>query len=373
MTGTPDSILIINIRLIGDVILTTPLIGILKKAFPNASIDFLVNRGTGDFLEKDPRVRRVIYSEKGSIAFGEKGEGSYFCKTFRRYDLAINMNASDRGNFAALLAGKKARVSFCSGEKWYTLFWKRLMFDHLIPMPYTMHVALLNKLVADALKIETEQLRVTVFWDAEDEARVDSLLADAGTVGPFFVIHPFARWRYKYWQMERVVSLSDRVAERYGLCPIWTSSPAREEIALLEAWAGQCRYLPVLVRGELSLNQMSCLLSRCALYLGLDTAITHLAAAVGVPLVALYGPTIGERWSPWNNNGPLVQQCPLPRGIQKNGHIVLVQKDYPCVPCGKAGCDDAGNESPCMLEIEVDEVLGAVDCLMKTFSQGMVK
>lgn len=360
-----SAILIINIRLIGDVILTTPLADILRRAYPEAAIDFLVNRGTGEFLEKDPRVRRVIYSEKGAVGSGRRSRGGYSRDIFRRYDLAINMNASDRGSFAALLAGKKTRVGFCVGGEWYKLFWKRLLFAHLIPMPYSMHIALLNKLVVEALGIDVGRLEVKVFWDGEDEARVTSLLAKAGLEGPFFVVHPFARWRYKYWQMERFAELSDLVAERYGLRPVWTSSPSGEEIALLESVAERCRQRPVLVSGEFSLNQMSSLLSRASLYIGLDTAITHLAAAAGVPLVALYGPTIGERWSPWNNDGPLAQQCPLPRGVQQNGHIILIQKDYPCIPCGKAGCDDAGGESPCMLGIEVDEVMEAVDSLMK--------
>jgi len=362
----PSTILICCIQLIGDVILTTPLIGILKDAFPDAAIDLLVKRGTGEFLEKDPRVRRVIYSEKGSVAPGEDRRGGYIGKIFRRYDLAINMNASDRGSFAALLAGTRTRVGFFVGRQWYKLLWRRLLFNRLIPMPYTIHVVRLCKLVADALQIETEKLTVAVFWDAEDEVRVGSRLTDAGVTGPFFVIHPFARWRYKYWQMERFVVLSDLVAERYNLHPVWTSSPAQEEIALLETTADRCRYRPALVKGEFTLNQMSCLLSRSSLYIGLDTAITHLAAATGVPLIALYGPTIGERWSPWNNSGPLAQQCPLPRGVQQNGHIILIQKDYPCIPCGKAGCDDAGAESPCMLGIEVDKVIEAVDSLMKT-------
>ncbi|WP_318258718.1 glycosyltransferase family 9 protein [Geobacter anodireducens] len=310
MTASPASILIINIRLIGDVILTTPLVGILKNAFPDAAIDFLVNRGTGEFLEKDPRVRRVIYSEKGSVAAGGGREGGYLGDIFRRYDLAITMNASDRGSVAALLAGTKTRVGFFVGERWYTRLWKRLLFDHLIPMPYSTHVALLNKLVANALGVEVGQLRVTIYWDGEDEARVDQFLAHAGVTGPFFVIHPFARWRYKYWQMERIAALSDRVAERYGLCPVWTSSPSKEEVALLELWAGQCRYRPALVKGEFSLNQMSCLLSRSSLYLGLDTAITHLAAAAGVPLVACTGQPSGSAGHRGTMTGPWPSSAP---------------------------------------------------------------
>jgi heptosyltransferase-3 len=81
-------------------------------------------------------------------------------------------------------------------------------------------------------------------------------------------------------------------------------------------------------------------------------------------MVVLFGPTIAERWSPWNNDGPVAQQCPRPRGIQRTGNILLVQKDWDCVPCGKAGCDDRGGESRCMTEIEVAEVIRAVEELL---------
>jgi heptosyltransferase-3 len=152
--------------------------------------------------------------------------------------------------------------------------------------------------------------------------------------------------------------------EKYGLQPIWTSSPDREEIALLHESAHLCKHQPVLVAGELSLNQMTCLLSRSSLYVGLDTAISHLAATTGVPMVALYGPTISAWWAPWNNAGPVAQQWTLPRGTQRNGNIMVIQKDWECVPCGRAGCDDSGMESRCMAGIEVGEVLDAVGLLL---------
>jgi len=110
---------------------------------------------------------------------------------------------------------------------------------------------------------------------------------------------------------------------------------------------------------------MTCLLSRAALYVGLDTAVSHLAATTGVPMVVLFGPTIAERWSPWNNEGPVEQQCPLPRGTQRAGRMILIQKDWDCVPCGKAGCDGEGGESRCLTEIQVPEVLDAVRELME--------
>ena len=120
----------------------------------------------------------------------------------------------------------------------------------------------------------------------------------------------------------------------------------------------------MLVEGALSLNGMTCLLSRASLYLGLDTAISHLAATTGIPMVVLYGPTIAERWSPWNNAGPVAQQFPEPRGTQRCGRTILIQKGWDCVPCGKSGCDDRGGPSRCMAGIETEELLQAVESLL---------
>jgi len=353
----PETILIVCIRLIGDVILTTPLIDILKEAFPEAAIDILVGKGTGEFLEKDPRLRRLLYSEKG-------GKG-YLGDIFRRYDLAINMNASDRGNWAVLLAGKRQRVGFYLGVAFWKDVWKKAFFTHPLKFNEDIPVARYCQMVAQAIGIPVPRLTVKVFWDAADEARVTDLLRARNCAGPFFVVHPFARWVYKYWRFDRFAAVSDAIAERYGLQPLWTSSPAAEEKTLLSETARLCRNMPVLLGGELTLNQMTCLLSRAAFYLGLDTAVTHLAASTGVPMVALYGPTFTSRWFPWHNDGDPGQSCPETRGILRRGNIVVLQKDLDCMPCGKAGCDDSGeSESPCLAEIGLDDVIGATELVL---------
>ena len=274
------------------------------------------------------------------------------------------MNASDRGNIAVLVASRRWRVGIYYGNQFWKDFWKRLFFSHPIPYPFPIHYARLCQVIAERLGLKVNRLEAKVFWDAHDEARVDSLLSALAVKGDYFVIHPFARWRYKYWQLEKFADVSDAIAAKYGLQPVWTSSPAAEERQALAAAAALCRIGPALIPGDLNLNQMTCLLSRSALYVGLDTAVSHLAATTGIPMVALYGPTHTDWWSPWNNDGPVTQQCPLPRGKQRTGSIIVIQRDMPCVPCGQSGCDGNGIEPPCMLEIEVSEVLDAVAELM---------
>ena len=374
MTPAPKTILIANIRLIGDVILTTPLIGLLKGAYPEATIDVLVNRGTGEFLEKDPRVRTVIYSYK-NVSGADQAKGGYLGRIFRRYDLAINMNASDRGNIAVLMAGKRIRVGFYNRGNFWKSIWQKRLLTHPLISPEHFPVARYCQIVADALEIPTAGLTVKVHWDDADEARVNSVLEERGAVGPFFVVHPFARWIYKYWRFEGFAEVSDQIFERYGLHPIWTSSPSAQEKKQLVEAAGMCRHQPLVLGGELTLNQMTCLLGRSKFYLGLDTAITHLAASTGIPMVALYGPTFTSRWFPWFNSGPLDQECPRTGTILRLGNIVVLRKERECVPCGKAGCDDSGSSpSPCIQEITVAEVMSAVDaCLADIIPVAAIK
>lgn len=364
LSPAPKSILIVNIRLIGDVILTTPLIGLLREAYPEATIDLLVQRGTGEFLEKDPRVRRVLYRVPG------KRGGGYLGAIFRRYDLALNLNASDRGNLAVLLAGRRLRVGFYDGTDGRKDFWKKLLLERALRLPTKTHTVRTCALIAAELGIEARRLEVRVCWSAEDERRVLALIGERCGSGRFFVLHPFARWVYKYWRGERFAELSDAVAARYALTPVWTCSPDPGEIAELRRLAGLCARPPVLVTGELDLSQMTCLLSRASLYLGLDTAVSHLAASVGAPMVALYGPTFTERWFPWDNGAQLEQGWHTP-DRPGGGNCLVVQKEMPCVPCGLAGCDDSGlKESPCLAAITVDEVLAAVRSLEPRLKAG---
>lgn len=355
MITPPETILLINIRLIGDVILTTPLIGLLQMAYPKASIDLLVNRGTGEFLEKDPRVRRVIYSDKWKSSSAGPAS-SYLYQLFRKYDLALSMNTGDRGAVAILAAGWHYRVGYYDAAKFVSSSIRRLLYSHPIPFDEDMHVVLRCGQIAKALGLKYEQLAVKLFWDGSDQVRVDFLLTEGGLSGPYLMIHPFARWRYKYWEIGRFCEVSDRLARDCGLQPVWTSSPDPEEIALLQAAAQGCSIKPLLIPGTLSLNQMACLLKGAALYIGLDTAITHIAASTGVPMVALYGPTELWRWHPWDNEHSLHEPVAFGyRGTIRSGRMVTLQAGCEHYPCIRPHCYGE-TENPCMMELTVDAV-----------------
>ncbi len=361
----PRTVLICCMRLIGDVILTTPLIGILKEAYPDISIDFLVNRKTGEFLEKDSRVRKVIYSETFDIDQNKHiGGRSYFKQIFRKYDLAINTNYADRGNISAVLAGRHSRVGFWVESGFLKDFWKKFSLSH--PVKYTPdeHIAYRCKVIAENLGLSVQNLVCKVFWNAEDEKKVSQTLAEQMEKEKYFVVHPFARGKYKMWPMERFVEVSDTIASRYGLQPVWTSSPAQDEADLLNEVTSKCLHKPIVVPGSFTLNQMTYLLAEASLYVGLDTAISHLAATTGTHMVVLFGPTPAICWAPWDNNIAADDQRAVAKGARLYRNIVMIQKEWDCVPCKKKGCPDLEDVRLCLEDIQVQEVVAAVKQLI---------
>jgi len=366
LAKAPKTVLICTLRLIGDAILTTPLIRIIKDTYPDAAIDILAHSKVGDFFGKDPRVRQVINADYFDVDQNRhhKSGRSYMWPLFRKYDLAINMNNADRGSYSILFASNRYRVGFHHHERKGD-FWKRMLFSHPIVMRHrTLHRARLCQLIAEEIGISVDHLECRVFWDQDDERAVAEYLQEHGVSGSYFVVHPFARGVHKCWSLEHFAAVSDAVAERYGFTPVWSSSPVPGETVQLAAVAQLCRFKPVMVPGVFSINQMAYLLTRAALYIGLDTAISHLAATVNTPLVALYGPTLGSLWYPWNNQLPIREQPEEVRGTFRLGDTIVIQKNYDCVPCGQLGCDNAGGMSRCLVDISVDEVLVAVGELL---------
>jgi heptosyltransferase-3 len=122
--------------------------------------------------------------------------------------------------------------------------------------------------------------------------------------------------------------------------------------------------------GKLSLGASACLISRARIYIGPDTAMTHIAAALGTPTVALYGPTNPVKWGPWpRSQAPDAnpwRRC----GSQRAGNVVLLQGPGACVPCHLSGCDrHIGSYSDCLQQLPTARVIAAIEQLLDSASR----
>jgi heptosyltransferase-3 len=118
--------------------------------------------------------------------------------------------------------------------------------------------------------------------------------------------------------------------------------------------------------GRMTLPALGYLLSRAVLYVGTDTAVSHMAAAVGVPTVVLFGPSNPVKWGPWPKDFPETVQSPWRRqGSQRQGNVFLLQGEGDCVPCLGEGCDRHINSlSDCLQRLSIGRVIAAAEAML---------
>ena len=342
----PAQILVITLRRLGDVLLTTPLIRTVRRGFPHARLDVLVFRGGERILAGNPDIDDVVVmSERPSAA----ETWALIRRLLRRYDLVISTQTGDRPTFFALIAGR-CRVGLvpppCETGAW----WKRLVYQAPItPTSGSHRMAHLQQL-ADALHLP---------FVPEIVCPQGSQAAPVGLHGPYAVLHANPAYRYKRWTDQGWQTLAGELAKR-GLTVAVTGGPDAAERAYLDAlWGAD----PAVVRldGKLDWPQLAGVLAGAAVYVGVDTSMTHLAAGAGCPTIALYGPTSPRLIGPWPVGG--LSRAWDPAGtIQRRGNVWVVQNPLPCLPCEKLGCDGhLDSRSQCLDELSVRQVLAAVD------------
>jgi heptosyltransferase-3 len=148
-----------------------------------------------------------------------------------------------------------------------------------------------------------------------------------------------------------VAALCDALAAK-GWPLVLTSAPDANEKALIAAVAAArngnaaAPALTLDLSGRLSLKELAALTARARLFVGVDSAPMHMAAAMGTPVVAIFGPSGDREWGPWGE-----------------GHLVVASQTHPCRPCGMAGCNDS-KVSACLTSLPVTQVLAACEDLL---------
>jgi heptosyltransferase-3 len=154
----------------------------------------------------------------------------------------------------------------------------------------------------------------------------------------YAVLHPHPQWTYKQWTLEGWVGIGHYL-KKMGLKLVLSGGPDQEEIDYVANLQRQLPEDTINLVGRVSLAQLAYIIAQAKLYIGPDTGITHLAAATGVPVIALYGPTNPVKWAPWpsgfnQNINPFHKT-----GCQHVNNVILIQGKADCVPCHLEGCD----------------------------------
>lgn len=351
-TKAPRRALVIVTRRIGDVLLATPLIRSMKRAWPDTVIDALVFEGTQAIIAANPDISRIHAIRHRPGLFTHL---KFLGRIARRYDLAISLVPSDRPTFYAFAAGR-TRVGLLLDTRKER--WKRPLLHHWMPFdPLNTHTVRMH-LALSALMGIRPQADPVVAWDPEDEAKVDALLA--ASAARIAVLHPYPKFNYKMWSTQAWVEIATWLDAR-GYRVALTGGTDAAELDYVRRLAHHMPPGTLNMAGQLELGASACLVSRAAIYVGPDTALTHAAAALGVPTIALFGPTDPVKWGPWPQGHP-VHLNPWRRyGSQRVGNVTLLQGAVPCAPCLNEGCaSNIASFSDCLQQLPASKVIAAI-------------
>jgi heptosyltransferase-3 len=353
----PRSIMVVCTRRIGDVLLVTPLIRSLKSRWPEAAIDAMVFAGTEGALAGNPDLRRVI-AVPARQRLGQKIAG--LRPFWRQYDLALAAQPSDRARLYAWATGRwRAGLLGAEAKDWA----KRALLQRWVPFDdLNTHSVAMALSLAELVGAAPDATVVPPMPSPEARAALRTLLAPLDGA-PYAVLHAFPKFRYKMWHADGWQAVAAALRAR-GLRVVLSGGPDADERAYVADLAAR---IPgaLDLSGRLSVAQTAALLGGAQAYVGVDTLVTHLAAASGIPVVALFGPSNPVKWGPWPAGRRSVDSPWPVRGSGRVGNVFLLQGPGDCVPCRLEGCErHLDSHSDCLDQLPAADAVAALETLL---------
>lgn len=335
-------VLVIRLRSIGDTVLATPTLRALRDFLPNARIDILLEDWVAPLLEGHKAVDSVI-----PVARDRSGRLSAASRLRKAgYDLVINLHGGTTSTFLTRATGARYRV----GSKAYQYsflynlrlgsaaeFWGR---------PGT-HSAEQQLAMAGFIGVPVRHRPASELPDDPGaDSRIEERLRtmDPGPSGsPVALLHPVAAFATKQWDTEKFARIAEHLSER-GLFSVAVGTPSeRPVLESLSAFSD----VPVGTLFDLSLPEITALARQASIFVGNDSGIAHIAAAVGTPPAVIFGSSNRVHWRPWTE-----------------GSSRMVFKEFECQPCPGYECGAFGSPR-CILEVPVAAVADAIDDLFE--------
>jgi predicted lipopolysaccharide heptosyltransferase III len=346
-------ILLIRLRRIGDVVTVTPCTRAIKESFPDAHFAMLVEKASEGVLLGNPYLDEIIVFERAMPRATGRLEHLWneikFLLSLRRrgFDLVINLHGGPRSSVQTLISGARYRLGgFIDWHHWNWVYniRTRPLRETLGEGAQGAHIVERHLATLKAAGIQTTDPGLVMLATRAAQASLDALLQRKGVRenGRLVTIHPASRSLIRRWREGRFAEVADRLVEEFGATVTLVSGPGEE--AVTQKVQGAMRHKVVDLGGMLSIQELAALLSRSSLFIGLDGAPTHIAAAMGTPVVALYGPT-SDTWRPWTDRG------------------VVLRGPEPCLGCVRSCVSQL---SRCMDGISVESVIDAIHRLRVT-------
>lgn len=338
------NILIVKLSAVGDVIHTLPSLAALRKLYPHAHITWVIEEAAADIIRDHPDLNRVIVSRRKAwikeLRAGHWKAPLREIRAFlhdlrdREYDLVVDFHGLFKSAVLVCLAHGRRKLGYDSYQELSGFFYNEKIPEDMAKHAVERYLDFPKHLGAVSL---TPEFRIAI--GKENREKVAALLATNQIKEPFIAINPVAYWDSKLWPETCFAVLCDLIGDKYGI-PIVLTGQSNPSLAKIQALS---RYNVVNLEGRTTLKDLAELYRCAALLVTTDSGPMHLAAAMGTPVVALFGPTDPKRTGPY--------------GI---GHQVI-REALSCSPCFRKQCP----EMLCMTHITVDAVFTAVKEVLK--------
>jgi lipopolysaccharide heptosyltransferase II len=342
------NILLVRLRLIGDVVFTTPAVRAIRRHYPDARIAYVVEEEAAPVVGRNPHIDALIVAASPHAPGRLRADAALIRRLRReRFDLAIDFHGGPRSSLLTWLSGAPRRIGYeVAGRSW--------MYTTRVPRPRALrprHSVTGQWDLLLPLGIAPPDPEVDAVEMPEDPAAaaaVDRRLdaAGVGASDPLIVVHVSAGNPFRRWPAASFVELICRLASKDPKRRIiLTSGPSDAQAAAAILRDARARLAaherPAIVEcGEFDLAELRALMGRAALYIGGDSGPLHIAGTTGVPVVGLYGPTLPIRSQPF-----------------RSGRFISVAAEVPdlaCRPCDQRKCEPG--DFRCLVRIPADEV-----------------
>lgn len=338
-----ERVLVIRLRSIGDTVLATPSLIALRRLLPNARIDILLEDWVAPLLDGFDQVDNVF-----TVGEGMSGRLSTARRLRKeRYDVAINLHggttatlftAATRARYRIGYAGYQYSFLYNRTFPWATEFWGR---DGLHSAEQQLGLLGLAGIpVGDRPR---SRLAVTADAAASIDKKIAMSLAHGGAA-PFALLHPAAAFETKRWPAVHFARTAEFLAT-LGIGSVAVAS--RDEAAILQEVVNECK-VQVTTFDGLTLPEITALAAKASLFVGNDSGIAHIAAAVDTPVVVIFGSSNRDHWRPWGD---------VPAEV--------VFQRFACQPCPGYTCEVFG-EPRCILSVETTQVFAAIERSLAT-------
>ncbi len=338
-------ILIIKPSSLGDVVHSLPFLKSLKDTFPESHIDWVISKDLKEILEGNPLINKLIVFNKDAWK-GLRNFPEIFrdimslIKTLKseRYDMVIDLQGLLRSGLMTFFSSSPLKIGFQHAREGGSLF-----YNKKISVNGSLHAVNKYLEVAKSVGAQIERVEFPLSVDDTASRKIKTLI---GNLSEYVVIVPSARWETKKWPPEYFGMLISKLSIP---CVITGSNSDKLNVQRVLA---SSRGKGINLCGKTNLKELTALIAGAKAVVSNDSGPVHIGAALGVPVVALFGPTDPVKTGPYGWSGV--------RSERKNKHLTVVKTLLPCSPCFKKKC----KEPLCMSRISVERVLEEVQVFL---------